>query len=358
MVSALKEALLFETSDGGAVRCLVCARKCRILPNQAGFCRVRKNIGGTLYSLNYGYVSSEAVDPIEKKPLYHFLPGTTTYSLGTYGCNFSCRHCQNHSISMPNETVYRAVASETGLSRFGELITPEEVIQRALLLDTKSVSFTYNEPTVWFEFVYDTAVIAKKQGISVTLVTNGYMTPEALEMLAPFLDAYRIDLKSFSDEFYRRVCSAKLSPVLASVKKAKDLGLWIEIITLIIPGENDDSEEAKAAAQWICEAIGNETPVHLNAFHPSHQMENICTTPTGTLERLREIYLKAGLQYVYIGNTLSDFSDTSCPDCGSLLISRSYTFGTAEEALTKNGTDYFCSCGRKIPLICPADVDF
>ncbi|MDR0768180.1 MAG: radical SAM protein, partial [Methanosarcinales archaeon] len=231
MVSCLKEAMLYEALPSGSVRCNVCSRRCTIAPDRTGFCRVRKNIDGKLYALNYGYVSSEAVDPVEKKPLYHFLPGTTTYSLGTFGCNFSCLHCQNHKISMPNESVYTAMSAGLGLSRFGEIITPKEVVQRALFLEIESVSFTYNEPTVWFEFVYDTAAAAKESGLYVILVTNGYMTAEALEMLAPHIDAYRVDLKSFSDRFYSEICSAHLNPVLESISKAKELGLHIEIVT-------------------------------------------------------------------------------------------------------------------------------
>ncbi|MBZ3934970.1 AmmeMemoRadiSam system radical SAM enzyme [Methanimicrococcus blatticola] len=359
MVSGLKEAMLFETLLSGDVRCGVCARRCTIAPDKTGFCRVRKNVGGTLYALNYGYISSEAIDPIEKKPLYHFLPGTTTYSLGTFGCNFHCRHCQNHAISMPDESVYKAMFSDLGLSRFGEVVTPDEVIQRALLLDTKSISFTYNEPAVWFEFVYDTAVLAKENGLSVILVTNGYMTPEALEKLAPYVDAYRVDLKSFTENFYSEICSAHLNPVLESILKAKELGLYIEIVTLIIPGQNDGIEEAESAASWIIQNLGAETPVHLNAFLPHHQMEDIKSTSSAILERLRSIYMNVGLNYVYIGNTISDFQNTYCPECRSLLINRIYSFGESTADLDRIGDEFRCGrCGRIISLICPNDIDF
>lgn len=359
MVSGLKEAMLFDALPSGAVRCRVCARRCVIASGETGFCRVRKNLGGTLYALNYGYVSAEAIDPVEKKPLYHFLPGTTTYSLGTFGCNFSCRHCQNHTISMPGESVYKAMFSDTGLSRFGEVVTPEEVVQRALFLGTKSVSFTYNEPAVWFEFVYDTAVSAKENGLSVILVTNGYLAPEALETLAPYIDAYRVDLKSFSEFFYAGICSAHLNPVLGSILKAKELGLYIEIVTLIIPGQNDGVEDAETAAAWIVQNLGAGTPVHLNAFRPHHKMEDVRPTPGALLEKLRSIYMNAGLEYVYIGNTLSDFQNTSCPGCQSLLINRVYSFGESTEGLERSGGEFKCvRCGQIIPLICPDDVDF
>ncbi|WP_318784950.1 AmmeMemoRadiSam system radical SAM enzyme [Methanimicrococcus hacksteinii] len=358
MGSAQREAMLYESLSSGAVRCHVCARRCTIAPGRTGYCRVRKNSDGVLYTQNYGYVSSEAIDPVEKKPLYHILPGTATYSLGTFGCNFSCLHCQNHRISMPDESVYSAVLSETGLSRFGEIITPDEVVQRALLLDTKSVSFTYNEPTVWYEFVYDTAAAAKEKDLFVILVTNGYMTPEALEKLAPYIDAYRVDLKSFSDDFYAQVCSARLEPVLESISSAKKLGLHIEIVTLIIPGKNDGEDEAEKAAAWILENLGEETPVHLNAFQPHYRMEDVGPTPGSVLEKLRAVYTKAGLNYVYIGNMISEYQNTFCPECGSLLISRLYSFGEREN-LNRDEHGFYCaSCGRKIPIFCPEDIDF
>ncbi|WNY28415.1 hypothetical protein MmiEs2_06000 [Methanimicrococcus stummii] len=358
MVSCFKEAMLFETLPSGDVRCGVCARRCVIAPDQTGFCRVRKNVGGVLYTLNYGYVSSEAIDPVEKKPLFHFLPGTTTYSLGTFGCNFSCRHCQNHKISMPGESVYNAMSTESGLSRFGEVVTPDEVVQRALLLDTKSVSFTYNEPAVWFEFIYDTAAAAKENGLYVILVTNGYMTPEALETIAPYVDAYRVDLKSFSDDFYSDICAAHLKPVLNSILKAKELGLHIEIVTLVIPGQNDTVEEAESASSWIVQNIGAETPVHLNAFFPHHQMENVMKTSDSVLEKLRTVYMNAGLDYVYIGNTISEYQNTFCPQCQALLVSRVYTFGESID-LEKDDDGFLCAvCGCRIPIICPGDIDF
>lgn len=363
MVSTLKEAMMFKKLDSGDVQCNLCVHHCLISSGNTGRCRTRKNVDGTLYALNYGYVSSEAIDPIEKKPLYHFLPGTTTYSLGTFGCNFKCRHCQNHKISMPPENIYGAMLTGSGLSRFGEIITPEEVIQRALLLGTNSISFTYNEPTVWYEFIYDTAVLAKENDLRVVLVTNGYMTKEAIETLAPYIDAYRVDLKSFSNDFYKSVCAATLDPVLESASTAKELGLHVEIVTLIIPGENDADEEAEKAAGWILQNIGKETPVHINAFLPHHLMENVLPTPDSMLDQVHSIYVEAGLEFVYIGNTLSEYQNTFCPDCGAFLINRVYTFG--ESVDLKNETDsngqiiYYCSkCLRKIPIESSEDIFF
>lgn len=264
---------------------------------------------------------------------------------------------------MPPENVYSAMEKESGLSRFGEIITPEEVIQRALLLGTNSVSFTYNEPTVWYEFVYDTFVLSKENGLKTVLVTNGYMTKEALETLAPYTDAYRVDFKSFSNDFYKSICEAKLDPILESAKTAKEFGLHVEIVTLIIPGENDTDEEAEKAAEWILQNLGKETPVHLNAFSPHHLMENTPPTPNSTLDQIRQIYVNAGLEFVYVGNTISEYQNTFCPDCGALLINRIYTFGESadlEKETDANGkTIYYCSkCSRLIPILCPDDVDF
>ncbi|WNY25039.1 radical SAM protein [Methanolapillus millepedarum] len=279
--SRLKKAMFFEPLSDNKVKCNLCARRCFILPEKFGFCRVRKNIGGTLYTLNYGIVSSKAIDPVEKKPVFHFLPGTSTYSMGTLGCNFKCRHCQNWRISQilfddaasgrnnpdfdfgsdfesgsdsdfnsgcPNAS--KNPESDTGLfcfdpGMYDEKVTPEEVIYRALFLETKSISFTYNEPTIWYEFIYDTAVLAKKSGLYVILVTNGYMTPEALEALSPFIDVYRVDIKAFSNRFYSEVAGTHLEPVLSSVQKAKERGLFVETVTLLIPGLNDSPGELK-----------------------------------------------------------------------------------------------------------------
>ncbi|MCL2549835.1 MAG: AmmeMemoRadiSam system radical SAM enzyme [Methanimicrococcus sp.] len=358
MVSSLKEAMFFESLPSGDVRCGLCAHRCRIAPEKTGFCRVRKNIGGILYSLNYGFVSSEAIDPVEKKPLNHFLPGTTTYSLGTFGCNFKCLNCQNHRISQPADSIYSAMGKGGGPTRFGEIVTPEEVVRRARLLDSKSISFTYNEPTVWYEFVYDTAVLAKKCGIYVIVVTNGYMTPEAFDFLAPYIDVYRVDLKSFSNDFYEKVASARLEPVLASAAKAKNAGLFVETVTLFIPGENDSPAESEALASWIFQNLGNETPVHLTAFRPHFKMDHLPPATAEMLEQRRRLFTAAGLKYVYLGNVESDFQNTWCPNCGRLLISRRFYFGE-NAGLERNGHEFVCSgCGEKIPVFYPLDSGF
>ncbi|MCL2863502.1 MAG: AmmeMemoRadiSam system radical SAM enzyme [Methanimicrococcus sp.] len=353
MISPLKEAMFYRRLPSGDVRCGLCAHRCLIAADKTGFCRVRQNIGGVLYSLNYGFVSSEAIDPVEKKPLHHFLPGTTTYSLGTFGCNFKCLHCQNHRLSQPGDNIYAAMEKGSGLNRFGEIVTPEEVVNRALLLDSKSISFTYNEPTVWYEFVYDTAVLAKERGLYVILVTNGYMTPEALDFLAPYIDVYRVDLKSFSNDFYENVALARLDPVTASAAQAKKAGLFVETVTLLIPGKNDGTAESEALASFISHNLGNETPVHLTAFRPHFKMNDSPPAAAALLESRRSLFTAAGLLYVYVGNVESDFQNTWCPNCGCLLISRRYHFGE-NDGLERRGNDFVCvDCGEKIPIFYP-----
>ncbi|MDV0446645.1 hypothetical protein MsAg5_04940 [Methanosarcinaceae archaeon Ag5] len=393
--NGIKKAMHFEFLSDNKVKCNLCARRCFILPGKFGFCRVRQNVGGVLYTLNYGIVSSKAIDPIEKKPVFHFLPGTATYSMGTLGCNFKCRHCQNWRISqilfdddvlsmggsdfdftpsVLNSGYMSNSGSDSGSSSvfdsdldsdtslfcfdpemYDEKVTPEEVIYRALFLDTKSISFTYNEPTIWYEFIYDTAVLAKENGLYVIMVTNGYMTPDALEKLAPYIDVYRVDIKAFSEKFYSEITRAKLEPVLESTKKAKELGLFVETVTLLIPGLNDDKKELAQMADWILKNLGPETPVHLNAFHPDFQLTGVSATPISTMESARNIFIDAGIDYVYIGNMESKYKHTYCPECSTLLINRSFSLADFVN-LEKDGDRFVCSnCGKEIYLFDPFD---
>ncbi|WNY27155.1 AmmeMemoRadiSam system radical SAM enzyme [Methanolapillus ohkumae] len=355
-----KPAMFFEPLPDNKVKCHLCSRRCLIFPGKTGFCRIRKNISGKLYSLNYGMVSSKAIDPVEKKPVYHFLPGTTTYSLGTIGCNFKCLHCQNWRISQVlfENKNNSDLDSDTGFLCYGpekydEEITPEEVIFRALFLESKSISFTYNEPTLWYEFIYDTAVLAKENGLYVILVTNGYMTPEALLKLAPFIDVYRVDIKAFNTNFYSKIAQADLEPVLLSAKKAKELRLHVEVVTLLIPGQNDDPREIKQMADWIFQNLGKETPVHLNAFHPDYRFTDVSHTPLSLLENSKKILNDAGLDYVYIGNIESKYRNTYCPDCKTLLIHRSYSLADFVNLKKDNGKHICEKCGREIYLFDP-----
>ena len=309
----IHEAVLFDRLENDKVQCHVCAHECTIAKGRSGICGVRKNRDGTLFTLIYNTVSSEAVDPIEKKPLYHFLPGTLSYSQGTIGCNFRCKHCQNWSISQVS--LEQAYTSE---------ITPEESVARAVDSGCASMSWTYNEPTIWHEFTHDSARLAHEAGLKTVYVTNGYITEEALRDISPHLDAFRVDIKAFRDEFYREVCGAHLQPVLDSAVVARELGMHIEVVNLIIPGQNDDVAETKALIEWVRDNLGPQTPIHFTRFYPMYKMEDAAPTPVATLERAWQMARDAGLEYPYVGNVAGhEYENTYCPDCGTLLIDRS-----------------------------------
>jgi pyruvate formate lyase activating enzyme len=308
----LKEAMFYEKLEGNAVHCYLCSHHCRISEGKRGICSVRENINGTLYTLVYGKLIASAVDPIEKKPLFHFLPGSRAYSVATVGCNFRCLNCQNYDISqMPKPQ--RQVP--------GEHVTPEEVVEAAKLYKCESIAYTYNEPTIFFEYAYDIAKLAKKEGIKNVFVSNGYTTQEALRVIAPYLDANNIDLKSFSDDFYRKVCGARLEPVLDCIRLHKKLGIWIEITTLVIPSLNDSEENFRKIAEFIRD-LDPGIPWHVSRFHPDYKLLDLPPTPVETLDRARKIGLEAGLKYVYQGNVPGEGENTNCPSCGRLLIER------------------------------------
>ncbi len=333
----LKEGVLFDQLADNKARCNICEHRCRIREGRLGFCGTRKNINGKIHTIIYNTVSSEAVDPIEKKPLYHFLPDTLSYSLGSIGCNFQCEHCQNWSISQI--TLGQAYTKE---------ITPQEAVRYALAAGCRSISWTYNEPAIWHEYTYDSAVLAKKAGLKTVYVTNGYITPEALRRIAPYLDAYRVDIKSFSEEFYREICSARLASVLASTKLAKDLGMHIEVVTLIIAGRNDSPGEITQLVKWVHDNLGVDTPVHFTRFHPMYKMETEAATPIRTLEMAYDIAKKEGMRFVYLGNVPGHkYENTYCPECNALLIDR-----TGFTIRGYNIKDSKCpKCGEKIPII-------
>lgn len=322
----IHEALLYEKEAENRVRCGLCAHRCRIDPGARGICGVRENRKGTLQSLIYGSILAENVDPIEKKPFFHFLPGSRSFSIAAAGCNFRCSFCQNHDISqMPRERGQIA----------GRETTPEEVVERALRSGSQSIAYTYTEPTVGFEFAYATAGIARESGIKNVFVTNGYMTPEMLELIAPRLDAANVDLKAFRDDFYRKECGARLEPVLDSLRKMKDLGIWVEVTTLLIPGLNDEVEELGELAAFIV-SLGAETPWHVSRFHPQYRMTERPPTPASAIHRAAEIGRSAGLKYVYCGNLPGDAGEnTFCAGCSRLLIGRS---GFSVERLELKGS--------------------
>ncbi len=297
-----------------SVRCGLCAHRCRIEQGQRGLCKVRENRQGVLYSLVYGRLVSEHVDPIEKKPLFHLLPGSLSYSIATVGCNFRCKHCQNHQISQ--------YPRQHGGEIPGRLTTPEQVVAAARRAGCASISYTYIEPTIFFEFAYETAVQARKAGLKNVFVSNGYTSPGASRKIAPWLDGNNIDLKSFSDDFYKEVCGARLAPVLDTIVLMKELGVWVEVTTLVIPGWNDSDKELTEIAEFI-RGVDPQMPWHVTRFHPTYRMTDRGATPVATLHRAREIGLAVGLKYVYVGNLPGDTGEnTICPHCGEPLIQR------------------------------------
>jgi pyruvate formate lyase activating enzyme len=310
----MREAMFYEKMADNRVKCGLCRFRCLIADGRRGICAVRENRGGTLHTLVYGKAIAEHADPIEKKPLYHVMPGSRSYSVATVGCNFHCLHCQNYSISQPEQGTLRI----TGID-----LPPQEIVARALASGCRSIAYTYTEPTIFFEYAYDTAVLAKQAGLRNIFVTNGYITPEALAFIRPYLDAANIDLKGFSERFYREVVHAMLQEVLDSIVEYRRLGIWIELTTLVIPGWNDSDAELRGIAGFIADKVGKETPWHVSAFHPTYKMTDRPRTPTETLARARQIGLEAGLRYVYEGNLPGEGGEnTCCPSCGELLIER------------------------------------
>jgi pyruvate formate lyase activating enzyme len=309
----IKEAMLYEKLDDKRVHCNLCAHRCTIKPDRRGICGVRENKDGILYTLVYGTLIAENIDPIEKKPFFHVYPGSLSYSIATVGCNFSCEFCQNHEISqMPRST----------LMITGKDILPAEIVAQAKKSGSKTIAYTYTEPTIYFELAYDTAKIAQENGLKNVFVTNGFMTAEAIDTIAPYLAAANVDLKSFRDDFYKKQCGARLKPVLESLKKMKEKGIWVEITTLLIPTLNDSDEELKDIAQFIA-GLGKETPWHISRFHPQFKMNSLPVTPVASLHRAVKIGKQSGLKYVYSGNVPGDEGEsTYCFNCQKLLIER------------------------------------
>jgi pyruvate formate lyase activating enzyme len=333
----MKEALCYEKLAEGKVRCNLCRHHCLIASKQRGICGVRENRDGVLRTLVYGKLVAESVDPVEKKPLFHFQPGSRTYSFATVGCNFRCRHCQNYSISQ----VPQGTGHIPGVDR-----TPEEVVSRAIAAGCRSISYTYTEPTIFFEFALDTARLARQAGLANIFVSNGYITQDALEIIAPFLDAANIDLKAFSDRFYKEIAGARLAGVLETIRDYHRHGIWIELTTLLIPGLNDSVEELAGLTRFIADELGVHIPWHISRFFPTFQLTDRAATPVETLHSAAEIGKRAGLCYIYQGNVVeSGKEDTLCPGCQTTLVSRSGFQVT--ELRVKDGE---CpACGAAIP---------
>ncbi len=331
------KAFLYDSLEANKVQCSLCNHRCVIKPGRRGKCNVRENADGQLNSLVYGKLIAQHIDPIEKKPLFHFMPGSLSYSIATVGCNFKCQFCQNADIAQ--------MPSDNNGMIMGNASTPENVVNDALRGSCQSISYTYTEPTVYFEFAFDTAKIAKEKGLRNVFVTNGYMTPEAIHMISPFLDAANVDLKAFTDEYYKKYCGTRLEPVKTALKEMKKKGIFVEVTTLIIPGLNDDKTELKNLAGFLVSALGPETPWHISRFHPTYKLTDHPPTPLDTLIMARKIGIDAGLRYVYTGNVPGEESEsTFCYNCGKVLIER-WGFLVRKNRI-ENGTCKFC--GSKI----------
>ncbi|MEE9614180.1 MAG: AmmeMemoRadiSam system radical SAM enzyme [Thermodesulfobacteriota bacterium] len=310
----MREAELWKGIGNKKVECRLCCHRCKINDGKRGICGVRENRGGKLWSLNYGLLIARNIDPIEKKPFFHFQPGSTSYSIATAGCNFRCLHCQNYEISqMPREG---------GKVVTGMAATPEEVVSDAESGGSAGISYTYTEPTIFFEFARDCARLAKERGLKNNFVTNGFMTSECLGEMRGLLDAANVDVKSFSDDFYKKVCGARLAPVLETVERMKAVGIWVEVTTLIIPTLNDTDDELRKVAKWLYQTDPS-IPWHISAFYPTYKLTDLPRTPVSTINRAREIGLAEGLKYVYSGNVPGDPGEsTYCYFCKELLIER------------------------------------
>ncbi|MCB9059301.1 MAG: AmmeMemoRadiSam system radical SAM enzyme [Calditrichae bacterium] len=315
------------------VHCYLCPRNCHIGEGQTGFCFIRKNIEGHLYNLAYGKPYAVHIDPIEKKPLFHFLPGTQILSIGTAGCNLGCKFCQNWDISKAKYDQQRAAE-----------FSPELAVGAAVKNGCKSIAFTYNDPTIWAEYAMDIARIGREKGLKNVMVTAGYITPEVIPDVYENIDAANVDLKSFSEEFYRKITLSHLKPVLETLKILKKMDIWIELTNLIIPTQNDSSQEITDMSHWILDNLGDSVPLHFTAFHPDFKMMHLQRTPLPTLRQAYDIAKEAGIKYVYTGNVYDDGSNTYCPDCGKLLVKRNWHDVTENKIINNTCPD----CGHHL----------
>ncbi len=313
----MHEAMLYEKSANGEVDCFLCSHRCRIKDKKFGICGVRQNQAGVLYTYAYGRVVAANVDPVEKKPLYHFLPGSPSFSISTIGCNFRCGFCQNWQISQASFRDWDELADQ----RAGRKMPPEDIVKAAAANGCASISYTYTEPTIFFEYALETSELAHERGLKNIFVTNGFMTRECVGAARGFLDAANIDLKTFRDETYQRMCNGRLQPVLDSIRAMKDAGVWVEMTTLVVPGGNDSPEELRDIARFIA-SVDTDMPWHVSRFHPDFKMDSVISTPEETLKAAYEIGRQAGLRYVYAGNVGGWGADTFCHSCGKVLIRR------------------------------------
>ncbi len=336
----MKEVYLYKKLPNKRVQCQNCAHYCKIAPGKRGVCGVRENRAGKLYALNYGRAVSVQIDPVEKKPLFHFLPGTQTLSIATVGCNFSCLNCQNYEISQ---------IPKTKKTIPGSAVEPKEIVRIAKNYSLPSISYTYVEPTIFSEYAFDTMKLAKKEDVKNIWVTNGFLSKEVFDMVAPVMDAANVDLKGFSDEFYRQNCGARLEPVLETLKRMKKSGIWVEVTTLVIPTLNDAPDTFKAIADFIAHELDLATPWHVTQFSGliSWKLKHLPETPEATLKAAYDIGKRAGLKYVYTGNMPGlPFENTMCPACGELCVEREGYLITRHD---KKGA---CpACGKNLNII-------
>ena len=326
------QAMLQEKLDGQEVQCHLCGHECRIQAGKYGVCRVRQNVAGELVSLNYGSLVAANPDPIEKKPLYHFLPGTKSMSIAAAGCNFQCKFCQNWQISQ---------LPRSGRPDAGQLADPDQIVQAAKRQGCRSISYTYTEPTIYFEMAYDTAKLAAEEGLKNCFVSNGFLTPLAVRTIAPVLHAINVDLKAFRDETYRTIMKASLAPVLTCLRTLVAEGVWVEVTTLVVPGMNDSAQELTEIAGFISDDLGKDVPWHISRYHDNYQMSDRGATPAETLDLALSLGRQAGLRYIYQGNVSGGASHTHCPKCDAVVVNRSY-FQTRSLENLRHGTCGVC----------------
>ncbi|RJP28229.1 MAG: AmmeMemoRadiSam system radical SAM enzyme [Candidatus Omnitrophota bacterium] len=325
-----QEALFYKKLENNAVQCLLCPRFCLIAENNRGFCRVRENKSGKLYSISYARPVAIHVDPIEKKPLFHFLPSSKAFSIATAGCNLRCQFCQNWEISQRNPDEIRY-----------ENLDPQQIVSMAVDSGSPVIAYTYTEPTIFYEYMLDTARLARQAGLKNVIHSAGFINEEPLRKLAKYLDAADIDLKAFNDDYYAKICGGSLEPVLNTLKVLKNENVHLEITTLILPGLNDNPDEIRAMCKWIKENLGADTPLHFSRFFPMYKLIALSPTPVSTLEKLRSIAMEEGLEYVYIGNVGGNAGEnTYCPKCKKTVIGRKGYF--IEQINVENGMCKFC----------------
>ena len=331
------EARYYEKQDDLRIVCRLCPRECVVADRERGYCGVRENRRGTYYTLVHSEICAENIDPVEKKPVFHFLPGTRAYSIATAGCNIECKFCQNWEISQFRPEQVRSMRR-----------TPDDVARIARGRGCQSIAYTYSEPVIFYEYMVDCAVAARARGIKSIMISNGYIRPEPLRELVKVLDAVKIDLKAFTDRFYRELCSGTLEPVLETLKILKESKIWFEIVVLLIPSWNDSKEEIKAMCEWIAENLGDSVPLHFTRFHPTYKIKDIARTPLDTLEGAYEIARTAGLKFPYIGNVPGHEGEhTHCPGCSKALVSR-IGFKVINNRIKEDQCPY---CSKKIPGI-------